>query len=54
MEILQAMISRNEGHSFLEKHNLMKIVQKVAGTAEQHNLVILQQIAQNILSTHEE
>jgi hypothetical protein len=45
MEIFQAVLEKNDNNNtnaLVEKHNLVRILHKVAGTAEQHNLVILQ------------
>lgn len=56
MEIFQVLNNKCEQGSyvFLEKHNLKKTINKVAKTAEQHNLVILQSIAHNIIQTYSE
>lgn len=49
MEILLNIIQKADP-CLLERSNLSRIIQKVSTTCEQHNLVILQQLAQNILA----
>lgn len=52
MEIFQSLSLKSEGVTILEKHNLLRILSRAAVTAESHSLVILQQIAQNILTNY--